>query len=398
MSDTTGAVDAAPPEVVGTGNTAPGLTTATVLFFVWGALSLGIRLWVKARDGNTFGKDDTAISLAAFASLAHVVSVCWAIHRGYGGDWTAIESGVQLDILKAFFAGQVTYILSIGLSRMSMSFFSERFLTRTFRTRLLANTLTGLYALWAVVSTLIIALRGPLAEPWLTTDGSSSMYYRWVGVEVVGLAIDIGSVVMSTCMIWGLQMPLRKRLAVAAIFCSRLLIIGLVALRLWKLYPADDTEVVEPPLVGLIFTEAVMNATFILVSVTCLKPFLQPFAPGVFVASAGDAGVSAFSAAMKGSRGGPVHELNSTSSRSRTDKEMMHETVRPGGSGEASEDERVLISQSGTSPRAWRPDQVEHQVEVRPRPADQQYQNHHRTDDRAISMTHGWTVSYDRSK
>ncbi|KAF4547797.1 Hypothetical protein D9617_36g063350 [Elsinoe fawcettii] len=187
---------------------------------------------------------------------------------------------------------------------------------------MLANGLTGAYGSWTVASTLVVALRGQMNEPWGVTDGSTTMYFRWLGIEVTGLAIDICSVAMSTYMIWGLQMPIKKRLAVAAIFCSRLLTIGLVALRLWKLRPLADIESTGSPHSALIFTEAAMNATFLLVSVTCLKPFLQPFAPGVFVASAGDAGLSAFSAGLKGSRAG-AHELST--GRSRSDKDVVHE-------------------------------------------------------------------------
>lgn len=53
----------APPS--STGNTAPGLTTASILFFLWAILTFVVRVWVKAKKSDSWGTDDTAISVAA---------------------------------------------------------------------------------------------------------------------------------------------------------------------------------------------------------------------------------------------------------------------------------------------------------------------------------------------
>lgn len=50
--------------MTGTGNTAPALTTTTVLTFLWAIVSYGIRLYVKLRKADKWAADDVAITVA----------------------------------------------------------------------------------------------------------------------------------------------------------------------------------------------------------------------------------------------------------------------------------------------------------------------------------------------
>lgn len=52
-----------------TGNTVPGLTIATILFFAWAILTYVVRVWVKAKKSDSWGSDDTAITVAAVGSV-----------------------------------------------------------------------------------------------------------------------------------------------------------------------------------------------------------------------------------------------------------------------------------------------------------------------------------------
>jgi len=48
----------------GIGNTVPDLTTATVLFFSWASMTHLVRCWVKLRKSDSWGADETSISLS----------------------------------------------------------------------------------------------------------------------------------------------------------------------------------------------------------------------------------------------------------------------------------------------------------------------------------------------
>jgi len=52
------------PDVAGTGNTAPVLTTVTVLVFLWALIAYSIRLYVKLRKSDGWSADDSAITVA----------------------------------------------------------------------------------------------------------------------------------------------------------------------------------------------------------------------------------------------------------------------------------------------------------------------------------------------
>ena len=52
-------------EPAGTGNTAPTLTTVTVLVLLWALISFFIRLYVKLKKSDVWGGDDIAISVSA---------------------------------------------------------------------------------------------------------------------------------------------------------------------------------------------------------------------------------------------------------------------------------------------------------------------------------------------
>jgi hypothetical protein len=58
----------------GTGNTAPVLTTVTILTFLWALSSYAVRTVVKAKFGKTdsWGADDIAITAAVVGVLQRV--------------------------------------------------------------------------------------------------------------------------------------------------------------------------------------------------------------------------------------------------------------------------------------------------------------------------------------
>ena len=131
----------------------------------------------------------------------------------------------------------------MGLTRASVAFFSGRVLAMDTGRRRFTIYLVSVTVAWTACSIFALALRGPIAEPWVTLDGSAAMvsvlfpknayppsrqltswkFYRWLIVEIVGLLVDLGMLAVAIWVIWSLQMTLSKRMAVSAIFAARLL-------------------------------------------------------------------------------------------------------------------------------------------------------------------------------
>ena len=171
-------------------------------------------------------------------ALLHVASTFWAIHRGYGkpradieasqrvsveGVWTnSLEYGTSTNDIQALFTSQITYIISIGLTRVSTAFFISN-LTRHRPQLRMSYALAGASGVWILAAVLGVALRGDLSRPWETLDGSQGLYIRWIIVEVLGLAIEVALMAMSFALIGGLQMKLQKRALILSAFGWRLL-------------------------------------------------------------------------------------------------------------------------------------------------------------------------------
>lgn len=86
--------------------------------------------------------------------------------------------------LQALFGAQIFYVVALGLTRISTGIFTGRFLTRDQGNLRLAYGFTMAFVVWTVTSVFIVALRWPLAQPWETLDGSSTM------VRLASLSFD----------------------------------------------------------------------------------------------------------------------------------------------------------------------------------------------------------------
>lgn len=225
---------------------------------------------------------------------------------------------------KALFAGDITYVVAFGFSRVSAALFVGQ-LTRHRPQVRAAYILAGGCGLWLLASTLTIAFRGDLSKPWETLDGSSALWYRWIAIEAVGVLIELGIWAMSISLIWGLQMRLDKRLVILGAFGCRLgfvlrhsmktqanvmnRLIPLVVIRLVLLSPNRNSDPTYTSALPAIVTEAALEFALFSTSITALKPFLRPFHTGAIVNTVGGAG-SGLAYASKGSHG--IYMLSST--------------------------------------------------------------------------------------
>ena len=71
------------------------------------------------------------------------------------------------------------------------------------------------------------AKAGGAARRWHTAN-VYLQFARWIAIEAIGCVLDLGAVCFASYLVWALQMPLRKRLSVAAIFSTRLLCMPLL--------------------------------------------------------------------------------------------------------------------------------------------------------------------------
>ena len=215
---------------------------------------------------------------------------------------------------QVLFASELLYVSSIGLSKSSTAMFLGS-LTRNERQKRTSLAIAIGCIVWTAASVLVIALRGTLTAPWMSTNSSDALvslqclvnssqltkaqYYRWLSVEASGLGLEAVLWILSVSLVWGLKMELRKRLKVISLFGFRFLyvyarslnsrrhpclisysLIPIVTARLYFISVAHKHQSTSASIMAQIFTEMAMQYSLMAECMSCLKPFLQPFHSG----------------------------------------------------------------------------------------------------------------------
>lgn len=135
--------------------------------------------------------------------MLHVAATFWAIHHGYGlslreigeervGDVEKVRLPRQEIFLakgiriQALFTSQLSYVGSMGLTRISTAFFIGH-LTRHLPHVRISYILVAVSVAWMAASILVVALRSDVAHPWATLDGEEAM----VGFIQASVALKI---------------------------------------------------------------------------------------------------------------------------------------------------------------------------------------------------------------
>lgn len=347
-------------------------------------------MWVKLGRKQTWGHDDTVVSLAFLTALIHISSVFWAINNGFGEPLKDIDPTNLHTVEAAMYTSELSYVVTIGLTRVATALFIAN-LTRHKPQVRMSYILGGISILWLVASTLAIALRGDLSQPWATLDGSGELWARWIVVEIAGLVVEIGLWFMSLSLVWGLQMRLSKRVLILGAFGGRLLIAPILAGRLYLLSPGENDNATWTSVLPGILTEAALEYSLIATSITALKPFLRPFHTGAIVNSVGGAGSGLMygSAAYRGGQG--VYMRSGSKSVDQKEEYQMTTTsdAEPVGQARGSGDEFGLRSavdnrptQLGTGPS-------------RPRREDEESVESVGSEKMIIRTTKDWSVRYE---
>ncbi|KAG6010785.1 hypothetical protein E4U21_004173 [Claviceps maximensis] len=260
------------------------------VFLPWSTLTYAVRVWTKMRSKN-WGLDDCCISAAVVSGIAHIIVSCVAIRHGYGHSRAETSLPDLTRAKKALYAGQFFYILSMGLSKTSASFFIAHMTHYGPQSRP-AYALAGLSVLWTLASILAVAIRGNMKRPWRTMDGTHAMYSRWIGIETTGLLLELGLWMLSIHLVWGLQMRRKKRGFILGAFGARLGLIPIISYRVAYLHPVRSADLMLSTIVPSILTHGAIHFSIIASSIPCLKPFLRTFNPACPLERCGQATTS----------------------------------------------------------------------------------------------------------
>lgn len=169
-------------------------------------------------------------------------------------------------------------------------------------------------------------------------------------------------------------------------------LVPMVALRLLHLSPSNNLKSTNPSIAAAIYTEIVLEVSFMLSSITCAKPFLRPFHSGYFI--------STTNTKTSGYLKGGISSLDNSYRMLSAAKSNAGSNYSTSASGHShpnfcsytgNDDAAILDSKPINH---FRPQPHSHRATVS---ADILAQPHPSLDSMVISRTKAWTLTYEEA-
>ncbi|KDN63677.1 putative integral membrane protein [Colletotrichum sublineola] len=206
-----------------------------VVFTTIDASILCLRAWSAKLMRRPFYWDDGMI-IFAFANVVALEGVViWAIYNGLGkhtNELTLEEYAVQF---KLILASGVTWLLGTVFIKMAILWLYTR-LFSTARFKRWSRIVMGITGAYGVAFLILFMSRcTPMSQQWAPVPGG---HCRDITIDQIvsvsiNIVVDVAMTALPMPMLWGLQMPLKNKIAVSAMFAMGFATIGIM---IWRLY------------------------------------------------------------------------------------------------------------------------------------------------------------------
>lgn len=139
---------------------------AAALGLSWALLTGVIRIFVRLTISPGAGLDDASVGVATFFGLVQSAVVLSACHNGFGKATNLVLADLRSVILAKLYAAQLLFIITLGLSKLSLVFFLLR-LTPIDRHRRVFWAFAAVVTAWMIGSIFAVALQCGPSHPWL---------------------------------------------------------------------------------------------------------------------------------------------------------------------------------------------------------------------------------------
>ena len=129
---------------------------AAILSLLFSAITLGTRFQIKWRS---LGMDDWFLLASDIVALAQYIAIYVGLSNGVGVSSTLLEAKHAKALGKPVLASEILFLISLGLCKMSVVFFTKRLFTRDHRKAWWAcNVALALSVVWTIGSVLAISV------------------------------------------------------------------------------------------------------------------------------------------------------------------------------------------------------------------------------------------------
>ncbi|EFQ35839.1 integral membrane protein [Colletotrichum graminicola] len=218
----------------GAGPRGISLLILIIIFTALDAVMLGLRVWSAKLMRRPFYWDDGMI-LFAFANLVSLEGVViWAIYNGLGKHTSELDLAEYAVQFKLILASGVTWLLGTVFIKMAILWLYTR-LFSTAQFKRWARILMGVVGAYGVAFLILFMSRCvPMSQQWDPVPGG---HCRDITIDQIvsvsiNIIVDVAMTALPMPMLWGLQMPLKNKIAVSAMFGMGL---ATIAIMIWRL-------------------------------------------------------------------------------------------------------------------------------------------------------------------
>ncbi|ROW14766.1 hypothetical protein VPNG_03832 [Cytospora leucostoma] len=248
----------------------------TSVFLVLAIVAVIARFYARSLQGKSISLDDYLLVAGLFFTIATVgLGYAFVLNAGVGLHMVDATSEQMEIAMKLFMPACLTWGLATFFIKLSILFFYISIFTFPRLRTAVFIVITLDVALIIVVIFESFLLCRPLAYTWDKTIpggvcGNSTESY--LSVAILNLILDIALVILPMPVLWRLQMPVEKKVAVNAILALGLLICGLTAARINSIVSLDAMDFTYTVVPDLIFGALEIELGIV---VACL-PILRP--------------------------------------------------------------------------------------------------------------------------
>ncbi|KAF1933714.1 CFEM domain-containing protein [Didymella exigua CBS 183.55] len=192
------------------------------------------------KNGRQMSWDDATMGIVVALSIPPAVFAFFLVDNGLGRDMWTLKDYQITNVLRFYYFGEIFYVVALGISKISILFFYLRvFPEKGFR-RLIYGImgLSAAYTIAFFLATLLQCM--PISYAWTQWDGlhegkcNNIHLQGWIAA---GINIMLDGIVMVLPLkhLAGLNMNLRRKLMVMAMFSVGIIVIVISSLRLYTL-------------------------------------------------------------------------------------------------------------------------------------------------------------------
>ncbi|GAQ38176.1 uncharacterized protein AtWU_03113 [Aspergillus tubingensis] len=271
-----------------------GLVVSLVSFF--------IRLYVRLALHPPFAFDDYLLLGATIVATVQAALLFNAVSHGFGTSIYLLEQKQVDKIQTLITVSDILYLITVYISKCCVCGIYLRLTPQKWHNRASIATL-ALCTAWVIPAVFIIAVNCELNRPWKGSGGQCvNLSKRWQFIVALDIATELIIFGLAVFLLWGLFMPLKRKLTIGFAFMFRLPLIIFSVFHIYTIlllvHSPDPTLAVVTP---IIWAQVELNYALVACSIFCLRPFMA--AVSTNYGTAGDSNLESTSGVSRSWKG-----------------------------------------------------------------------------------------------